>query len=136
MPKVGLSLGSSFEKLFHTVLDPSKLLVFSCLCFHWLCPYSSHKLDPKSSTYVFLTYSLTQSAFLCFDPTIKKKNMCPIMSSYWKMFSRSLPLTPASPVIDIDSALPASSFTSGDLPAPLSSTDLSSNSPSSSSTSR
>ena len=31
MPKVGLSLGFSFETLFHIVLDPSKLCVFSCL---------------------------------------------------------------------------------------------------------
>ena len=35
MPKVGLSLGSLFEKLFHKVPDPSKLRVFSCLCFPW-----------------------------------------------------------------------------------------------------
>ena len=73
MHKVGLSLGSSFEKLFHTILDPSKLHVFSCLCFPWLRPYSSHKLNPKSSLCAFLGYSLTQSAFLCFDPTLKKK---------------------------------------------------------------
>ena len=72
MPKVGLFLGSSFEKLFHKVPDPSKLHVFDCSCFPWLCPYSSHKLDPKSSSRIFLGYSLTQSAFLCFDPTLKK----------------------------------------------------------------
>ena len=33
MPKVGLSLGSLFEKLFNSALDPSKLHAFSCLCF-------------------------------------------------------------------------------------------------------
>ena len=72
MPKVGLSLGSSFEKLFNKALDPSKLRVFGCLCFPWLRPYSSHKLDPKSSSCVFLSYSLTQSVFLYFDPSLKK----------------------------------------------------------------
>ena len=33
MPKVGLSLGSSFENLFNKAHDPSKLHVFGCLCF-------------------------------------------------------------------------------------------------------
>ena len=74
-PKVDLSLGSSFEKLFHKVPDLSKICVFGCLCFPWLRPYSSHKLDPKSSPFFFLGYSLTQSAFICFDP-ILKKNLC------------------------------------------------------------
>ena len=68
MPKVHLSL----EKLFHKVPNPSKLCVFDCLCFPWLRPYSSHKLDPKSSPFVFLGFSLPQSAFLYFDPTLKK----------------------------------------------------------------
>ena len=72
MPKVGLSLWSSFEKLFNKALDPFKLRVFGCLCFPWLRPYSSHKLNPKSSPCVFLGYFLTQSDFLYFDPTLKK----------------------------------------------------------------
>ena len=33
MPKVGLSLGSSFEKLFHNAPNPSKLRVFSFFMF-------------------------------------------------------------------------------------------------------
>ena len=57
MPKVGLSLGSSFEKLFNKAPNPFKLRVFGCLCFLWLRPYSSHKLDPKSNPYAFLGYS-------------------------------------------------------------------------------
>ena len=72
MLKVGLSLGSSFGKLFHKVPNPSKLHVFIFLCFPWLRPYSSHKLNPKSSLCVFLGDSLTQSVFFCFDPTLKK----------------------------------------------------------------
>ena len=71
MPKVGLCLGSSFEKLFHKVTNPSKFRVFGCLCFPWLCRYFSHKLDLKSSLCVFLVYSLTCSVFLCFNPTLK-----------------------------------------------------------------
>ena len=72
MPKVGISLGYSFEKLFNKAPDLSKLCVFGCLCFPWLRPYSPQKLDPKSNPFVFLGYSLTQSVFLCFDPTLKK----------------------------------------------------------------
>ena len=72
MPKVGISLASSFERLFNKSPDLSKLCVFGCLCFPWLCPYSSHKLDLKSNPCVFLDYSLTQSVFLCFDPTLNK----------------------------------------------------------------
>ena len=70
MPKVGLSLGSSFEKLFNKAPNPSKLHVFGCFYFPWSRPYSSHKVDPKSSPCVFLGYSLTQSSFLCFDPSL------------------------------------------------------------------
>ena len=55
MPKVSLSRGSSFEKLFNKAPDPSKIHVFGCLCFPWL--------DLKSSLCVFLGYSLTQSVF-------------------------------------------------------------------------
>ena len=103
MLKVGLSLGSSFEKLFHKVPKPSKLHVFVCLCFPWLRPYSSHKLDPKSSPCVFLSDSLTQSVFLCFDPTLKKnpnskkKSLCPFLSSLRRMFSHPPPPPPPPP---------------------------------------
>lgn len=34
----------------------------------WLCSYSSYKLDPRSKPCVFLGYSLTQSAYLCYHP--------------------------------------------------------------------
>ena len=118
MPKVGLSLESSFEKLFNKAPDPSKLRVFDCLCFPWLCPYSSHKLNPKSSPCVFLGYSLTQSAFLCFDPTLKK-----IFVSYHVKFMENVfPFaslsTSTTPVIDITSTLPTSLFPLCDYPAP------------------
>ena len=72
MPKVGISLDSSFEKLFNKAPNPSKLRVFGYFCFPWLRLTSSHKLDPESSSCVFLGYSLTQAIFLCFDPTLKK----------------------------------------------------------------
>ena len=114
MPKTGLSLGSSFEKLFHKAL----VRVFGCLCFPWLRPYFSHKLDPKSSPCVFLGYSLTHSVFLCFDHILKKKFQSRHVKFVENVFPFTSPPTSTTPVIDTDSALPTSSFTSGDYPAP------------------
>ena len=100
MPKVGLSLGSSFEKLFNKALDPSKLYVFGCSCFPWLRPYSSHKLNPKSNPCVFLGYSLTQSAFLCFDPTLKKIFVSSHVKFVENVFLFVSLFTSTTPVID------------------------------------
>ena len=118
MPKVGISIGSSFEKLSYKAPDPSKLHVFGCLCFPWLYPYSSHKLDPKSNSCVFLDYSPTQSAFLCFDPILKKIFVSRHVKFVENVFSFASPLTSTTPIVDTDSTLPASLFTSGDYPAP------------------
>lgn len=41
--------------------------MFGCLCFPWIKPYTSHKLDAKSTPCVFLGYSITQSAYFCLD---------------------------------------------------------------------
>ena len=96
MPKVGLSLGLSFENLFHTIPDLSKLRVFGCLCFPWLRPYSSHKLDPKPSSCVFLGYSLIQSVFHCFDPTLKKVLVSRHVKFVENVFPFSFPPPPPS----------------------------------------
>ena len=69
MPTPTLNLSCPFELIFKTRPNYSKLKIFGCLCYPWLRPYSSHKLAPKSKPCVFLGYSLSQSAYLCFDPT-------------------------------------------------------------------
>ena len=38
----------------------------------WLKPCSKNKLDPKSKPCIFLGYSTTQSAFLCYNTTANK----------------------------------------------------------------
>lgn len=63
---------SSFEKLFNSQPNYSKLKVFGCLCYPWLRPYGSHKLDSRSQPCIFLGYSSTQSAYQCYDPISKK----------------------------------------------------------------
>lgn len=72
MPKINLSMISSFEKLFGHSPNLFKLRIFGCLCYPWLRPYTSNKLDARLTPCVFLGYSLTQSAYYCYDSSSKK----------------------------------------------------------------
>lgn len=65
VPTKTLSMASPYSQLFKMEPHYSKLRVFGCLCYMWLRPYTSHKLDPRSLPFVFLGYSLTESAYLC-----------------------------------------------------------------------
>ena len=67
LPTPILQLKSPFESLFGDIPNYLKLRVFGCLCYPWLRPYVKHKLEPRSRPCVFLGYSLTQSAYYCFD---------------------------------------------------------------------
>lgn len=59
---------SPFQALFGDSPNYSKTRIFGCLCYPWLRPYAQHKLEPRSRPCIFLGYSLTQSAYKCFDP--------------------------------------------------------------------
>ena len=72
LPTPTLHISSLYHKLFGTPPNYSKLRVFSCLCYPWLQPYSLHKLAPRSTPCVFLGYSLTQSTYICFNPSTTK----------------------------------------------------------------
>ena len=72
MPTPTLNPSTPFELIFKTKPNYAKLKIFECLCYSWLRPYSSHKLAPKSTLCVFLGYSLSQSAYLYFEPTTSK----------------------------------------------------------------
>lgn len=67
MPTPVLNGESPYSKLFTQSPNYLKLRVFGCLCFPWLRPYATNKLDDRSAPCVFLGYSLTQSAYLCLD---------------------------------------------------------------------
>ena len=56
---------SPYAKLFGRPPNYLKLRVFGCLCFPWLRPYNTHKLQPRSLPCIFMGYSLTQSAYMC-----------------------------------------------------------------------
>lgn len=67
LPSPVIANMSPYAKLFHQPPNYLKLKVFGCLCFPWLRPYTSHKLDSRSLPCVFVGYSITQSAYLCLD---------------------------------------------------------------------
>lgn len=69
LPSSPLSFETPYAKLFQTQPNYTKLRTFGSLCFPWLRPYSANKLEKRSLPCVFLGYSLTQSAYLCLDPT-------------------------------------------------------------------
>lgn len=56
---------SPYAKLFGRPPNYLKLRVFGCLCFPWLRPYNTHKLQTRSLPCIFMGYSLTQSAYTC-----------------------------------------------------------------------
>jgi histone deacetylase 1/2 len=69
LPTPILNNRSPFHALFGDIPNHSKLCIFGCLCFPWLRSYNHHKLEPRSRPCIFLGYSLTQSAYKCFDPS-------------------------------------------------------------------
>lgn len=59
-----------YSKIFSKQPNYLKLKVSRCLCFPWLKHYTKHKLESKYLSCVFMGYSLTLSAYICFhEPT-------------------------------------------------------------------
>lgn len=42
------------------------------MCFPWLRPYATTKLDPRSTKCIFLVYSPSKSSYKCYDPCSHK----------------------------------------------------------------
>ena len=72
MPTSTLNNKSLFEKLFKQMTNYLKLKQFGCLCYPLTRPYNKHKLEPKAQPCTFVGYSLSQNAYLCFEPTTRK----------------------------------------------------------------
>lgn len=68
MPASSLSHKSPYYCLFNQPPNYLKLRSFGCLCYPWLRPYSSHKLDSRYRPCIFVGYSSSQSAYYCLDP--------------------------------------------------------------------
>lgn len=67
MPTSVLDFKNPFQTLHGHSPNFEKLRVFGCLCFPWIRPYASHKLDAKSIPCVFLGYSIMQCAYFFLD---------------------------------------------------------------------
>lgn len=63
-PTPVLHMDTPIHNLFGTHPKYNKTRVFGSLCFPWLRPYTSHKLEDRSTLCVFIGYSQTQSAYL------------------------------------------------------------------------
>ncbi|RVX13659.1 Retrovirus-related Pol polyprotein from transposon RE1 [Vitis vinifera] len=104
---------------------------FGCLCYPWLRPYTSHKLESRSSPCVFVEYSPTQSAYLCLDTSIARlytfrhvrfvESIFPFVTSHTSLpratsstisewCSMTLPVV-ATPSVNVGSAPPSSMLT-------------------------
>ncbi|KAM2075508.1 hypothetical protein ACFX1T_038387 [Malus domestica] len=69
---------SPWELLFCKSPDYSRLKVFGCSYYPWLKPYTSSKLDGKSTHCVFLGYSLQHKGYRCLDI----QTQCPYISRH------------------------------------------------------
>ncbi|KAK0593671.1 hypothetical protein LWI29_001354 [Acer saccharum] len=72
MPTKVLGHHSPYFRLFGKEPNYRKLRIFGCLCYPWLRPYTSHKLQPRSRPCVFVGYSTEHSAYLCLDRSTGK----------------------------------------------------------------
>jgi transposase InsO family protein len=68
LPTPKLSHISPWEKLFHKPPDLTHLKTFGCLCFPYLRPYNTHKLQPRSTPCLFLGYPSHTKGYICLDP--------------------------------------------------------------------
>ncbi|KAJ9562385.1 LOW QUALITY PROTEIN: hypothetical protein OSB04_007545 [Centaurea solstitialis] len=72
LPTTILDSKSPFEVIHGQPPNYSTLKSFRCLCYPWLKPYSTSKLQPKSTPCTFLGYSLSKSAYKCYDPKSRR----------------------------------------------------------------
>uniref|UniRef100_A0A2N9G5X4 Integrase catalytic domain-containing protein n=1 Tax=Fagus sylvatica TaxID=28930 RepID=A0A2N9G5X4_FAGSY len=72
LPTPLLNMSSPWEQLHHVKPDISYLRTFGCKCFPLLTPYNTHKLQPKTTSCIFLGYPPTTKGYLCQDPITKR----------------------------------------------------------------
>lgn len=95
----------------------SKLRVFGCLCFPWLAPCTTNKLQSPQPR-VFIGYSNTQSAYLCFHPPSQKTYTSHHVYFVKNTFPYST-TTATSPFPNLNSHALISSSNSHNLPQPI-----------------
>jgi len=72
MPCPILQLKSPYLLLYGSIPVLTHLKIFGYACFPLLKPYNTHKLQPKTSTCIFLGYAGQYKGYICFSlPTNK-----------------------------------------------------------------
>lgn len=72
LPTPNLNHMSPYQKIFGRQPDYNFLKIFGCSCFPWLKPYTSNKLEPRSTKCVFLGYSLLHKGYKCLSLSTHK----------------------------------------------------------------
>ncbi|KAI5322794.1 hypothetical protein L3X38_031866 [Prunus dulcis] len=67
MPCQILQLKSPYFLLYGSPPVITHLRIFGCACFPLLKPYNTHKLQPKTSTCIFLGYAGQYKGYICFS---------------------------------------------------------------------
>lgn len=112
MPTPNLNFNNPFQNLYGYPPNFEKLRVYGCLCFPWLKPYNSHKLEARSTPCVFLGYSPSQSAYFCLDRSTNR-----VYTSWHVMFHENVfPFTISSPITVHDDTLGVDHGTSSSSP--------------------
>jgi hypothetical protein len=70
LPTPTLQYKSPYLKLYKHDPDYQNLRVFGCLCYNFLRPYASHKLEYRSKPCIFLGYQF--AGYKCLDPVTNK----------------------------------------------------------------
>ncbi|KAJ9566234.1 hypothetical protein OSB04_002200 [Centaurea solstitialis] len=97
LPTTILDSKSPFEVIHGQPPNYSTLKSFGCLCYPWLKPYSTSKLQPKSTPCTFLGYSLSKSAYKCYDPKSRRlfhSRHVQFVEHVFPYKSTTLPFTP------------------------------------------
>lgn len=107
MPSSTLHNKNPFENLFQQSPNYLKLKQLGCLCYPLTRPYNHNNLELKSKPYVFVGYSLSQSAYLCLDT---KSTVFTILSTCYLVKDNFPSISPTSKpfLLDLHSSLPSS----------------------------
>ena len=72
LPTPRLSHKSLWEKLFHKPPDISHIRNFGYICFPYLRPYNTHKLQPRTTPCIFLGYPTHTKGYICLNPKTRR----------------------------------------------------------------
>ena len=101
LPSAPLNFNTPCDALFNTFPDCTFLKVFGSVCYPFLRPYNSHKLEFHSTECVFLGYSTSHKGYKCMSPSGRIYISKDVLFkehrfSYPQLFS-SLASSPSSP---------------------------------------